>query len=56
MHGENLTLMAPVRITSGPLRGVELETALLSPPARVVRMMRRLLGRRRPRGRPALSR
>lgn len=47
--------MAPVRITSGPLRGVELETALLSPSARLLRMMRRVLGVRRPRGRSALS-
>ena len=55
MRGENLTLMAAVRITSGPLRGVELETALLSPPARVLRLMRRMLGRRPPRGRSAFG-
>jgi hypothetical protein len=55
VRGENLTLMAAVRITSGPLRGVELETALLSPPARVLRMVRRMLGRRRPRGRSAFG-
>lgn len=37
--------MAAVRITSGPLRGVELETAVRSPTGRALR--RALRGRRR---------
>jgi len=37
--------MAAVRITSGPLRGVELETAVRSPARRALR--RALPGRRR---------
>jgi hypothetical protein len=39
--------MAAVRITSGPLRGVELETAVRSPSGRLLR--RALRGRRRKR-------
>lgn len=45
MAGANSTGMAAVRITSGPLRGVELETAVRSPSGRLVR--RALRGRRR---------
>ena len=47
MAGAKSTGMAAVRITSGPLRGVELETAVRSPSGRVVR--RALRGRRRKR-------
>jgi hypothetical protein len=43
--GANCTDMAAVRITSGPLRGVELETAVRSSTGRALR--RALLGRRR---------
>jgi hypothetical protein len=45
--GANCTDMAAVRITSGPLRGVELETAVGSPTGRALRRALRTRRRRR---------
>jgi len=45
--GANSTGMAAVRITSGPLRGVELETAVRSPSGRVLRRALRVRRRKR---------
>jgi hypothetical protein len=53
--GANCTDMTAVRITSGPLRGVELETAVRSPSGRALRRALRARRRRRLGSAPLLT-